>query len=225
MTLLRLTLGALTAVALIAQTRFDYVVRGDFFLGFTGNANALQRGRETTEKVLAEDPNHAEALVWHGSGTMFQAGQEFQKGNTQRGMELFQRGVEETDRAVQLSPDKVGVRIPRGSTLIGTVRVMGDNPMRPALLERARDDFQHSFDLQEQRLDQLGTHPLGELLQNLGDIYSRLGDVEKAAKYYGMLQARLPGTEYARRAAEWMKTRQTLPAAQAQCVGCHTSNR
>jgi hypothetical protein len=91
------------------------------------------------------------------------------------------------------------------------------------LLEDARTDFQITYDLQKDRLDTVGKpHPLGELLQGLGDIYSRQGKPEEAAKYYGMLQQRLPDTEYARRAAQWIKTRQPLAAAQSGCIGCHT---
>jgi hypothetical protein len=88
------------------------------------------------------------------------------------------------------------------------------------LLEKARLDFQYTFDLQTDNLP-TGEHPLGELLQALGDIYSRQGKLDDAGKYYELLQGRLPSTEYGRRAAEWLKTRQPLPAAQSGCLGCH----
>lgn len=51
--------------------RFDLEVRGDFFAGFGGNAERLARGMARTEEVLAAAPDHAEALVWHGSGLVF----------------------------------------------------------------------------------------------------------------------------------------------------------
>jgi hypothetical protein len=66
---------------------------------------------------------------------------------------------------------------------------------------------------------------LGELLQGLGDVYSRQGKTADAEKYYAMILERLDGTEYAKRAAQWMRTKQPLPAAQAACVGCHTGSR
>jgi hypothetical protein len=36
-----------------------------------------------------------------------------------------------------------------------------------------------------------------------------------------LAQERLDTTEYARRAALWLQTRQPLPIAQTMCVGCH----
>ena len=95
--------------------------------------------------------------------------------------------------------------------------------MRTEMLERGRTDFQYAFDIQSKagQLDTIGTHPLGELLQGLGDVYSRLGKTDDARKYYEMVQTKLPDTEYAKRAAQWMTTGQQLPAAQSGCVGCH----
>jgi hypothetical protein len=96
-------------------------------------------------------------------------------------------------------------------------------PFAEGMLEKARTDLQHTFDLQRANLTEVGTHPLGELLQALADTYSRQGKKEDAEKYYQMMQTMLKGTEYARRADEWMKTKSPLPAAQTACVGCHVS--
>ena len=136
-------------------------------------------------------------------------------------MAMLKQGISEMARAVALEPDNIGVRIPRGSALREISRMMPPAMSEP-LLEAARTDFQHTFDLQADRLDQVARpHPLGELLQGLGDIYSRQGKTDQAAKYYAMIQERLPGTEYADRAAEWAQTRQPLPQARTQCIGCH----
>lgn len=96
-------------------------------------------------------------------------------------------------------------------------------PFAEPLLEKARSDFQRTFDIQQSELAQLGTHPLGELLQALGDVYSRQGKNGDAEKYYRMIQIMLKDTEYARRADEWMKTRQPLSTEKTACVGCHVS--
>ena len=69
----------------------------------------------TCERYLAANPNHAEALVWHGSGLVFRAGEAFRQGDAVRGGELWMRGLEEMRRAVELEPDNVGVRVPRGA--------------------------------------------------------------------------------------------------------------
>jgi tetratricopeptide (TPR) repeat protein len=222
MTIRRLIPGVLAAAALFAQTRFDYVVREDFFAGLAGNKAALDRGMATAEKILAGNPKHAEALVWHGQGLATRSIEYFQKGDQQTGMRLFQQAVDEMQRAVDLEPNNLGVRIPRGAVLREMSRNTPANIGAP-LLEAARTDLQFAYDSQKEQLDTVGKpHPLGELLQGLGDIYSRQGNAEEAAKFYGMIPERLPNTEYAKRAAQWLQTRQPLPAAQSACVGCHT---
>jgi tetratricopeptide (TPR) repeat protein len=219
----KLAFAALAASALVAQVRFDQVVRNDMFAGFNGNVEALTRGMETCEKILAQNPNDAEAMVWHGMGTFVLAGAEFQSGNQKEGNLLMGKGLAEMKRAVELEPDNIGVRIPRGAILMQATRQMQDSPFRQGLLESARSDFQHAFDAQRDHLNSLGTHPLGELLQGLGDIYSRQGKPDEAQKYFAMIRSMLKSTEYDTRAAAWLKTRQPLPAAQTGCVGCHVS--
>lgn len=215
----KFTVAALAATALLpAQTRFDYVVRNDIFAGLGGDKSALKRGMEACERVLAENPNFAEALVWHGIALLAESGQE---DDPQKRLALLQKGMTEMDHAVSLEPDNIGVRIPRGATL----RLVTPNLppfLRPEeLIENARSDYQRSYDLQKDHLDGLGTHPLGELLQGLGDLYSRQGKAEEAEKYYAIIQAKLKGTAYAERAGEWMQTKQPLPPAKTGCVGCH----
>ena len=90
------TASAILASAALAQdapaARFDHQVRNDYFAGFNGDKNSLQRGLAKTGEVLAANPNHAEALVWHGSGLFFQSGEAFQSGDQQKGMQLFSKG-------------------------------------------------------------------------------------------------------------------------------------
>jgi tetratricopeptide (TPR) repeat protein len=211
-------------VGLPAQTRFDQVVRNDFFAGMMGNREALERGMQKCEEVLKENPNHAEAMVWHGAGMFFNAGREFQQGNREKGMELYTKGLGEMDKAVELAPDHIGVRIPRGAALMAAARAMPEqNPVRRGLLERSVADHQRAFDLQKDELDKLGSHPLGELLFALADVNSRLGDAEKAGTYYEMILSKLKDSPYAKRAAMWKETRQPLPVAQTTCIGCHVS--
>ena len=218
------TLGLVGMVwAVQAQQRFDpFQVQLDMFAGFGGNEERFQRAMTATETELAANPNNAAALVWHGMGVALLSEREFQKGNLQGALAQLQKGMAEMARAAELEPDNIGVRIPRGSALKEMSRNMPPEMAAP-ILETARTDFQRAFDLQQARLDEVPTpHPLGELLQGLGDIYSRQGKADEAAKYYAMIEQRLPGTEYARRAAEWAQTRQPLPQAKAQCIGCHT---
>lgn len=217
-----LMLGALALTA-AAQAPFDYfAIQRDVFAGFAGDEKALARAIRACEIALATNPDHPQALVWHGVASLATARQK-----PEQRAALMQRAFAEMDRAVALKPDDPGVRIPRGSILIGFARQTSDPAQRQALLERSRSDFQFAFDEQNRarRLDSIGTHPLGELLQGLGDIYSRLGNPTEAQRYYALTLAKLPDTEYAARATEWMMARQPLPPAQTGCIGCHTTSR
>ncbi|HEY1242557.1 MAG TPA: hypothetical protein VGF16_18475 [Bryobacteraceae bacterium] len=207
----------LAALALAAQSGFEYdAVQRGVFAGLMGDKAALQRAMEACEKALADNPNHAQALVWHGIGTVGASGGDFA---------IAQKGIAEMDRAAMLAPEDLSTRIPRGATLMAFGRQMPDSPLAQAMLEKARSDFQLAFDKQRDHLDQLGTHPLGELLQGLGDVYSRQGKPEEAQKFYELIQSKLKNTEYSRRAAQWKETRQPLPVAQTACIGCHIGTK
>ena len=224
----RLTILSVTAVAAFLfgalskgqDTRFDYQVRNDFFAGFSGNAEAMARAMAVAEATLAADPKHAEALVWHGSGLYFQAGQAFQKGDPQKGMELATKGIAEMDQAVALAPDNVGVRIPRGAVLLTATRFQQGPHVGP-LVERAMKDYEHTYQLQEKFLGKLGTHPRGELLLGIADAANRMGDKEKAKQFYQRAVQDLPETVYARNAKEWLETGKLAPQ-KAGCLGCHS---
>jgi len=214
--------GGLTRPA-PAQTRFDHVVRNDFFAGMMGNTEALDRGMSTCEKILAEDPNHAEALVWHGVGLFFRSSQHFRQGERDKGIELYTKGMAEMDRAVELAPDHIGVRIPRGAALLSAARNMGPQaPIVGELYKRALSDHERAYSLQRDMLDKMGTHPRGELLLALADIHSRQGNAAKADEFFNLILEKVPDSPYAKRAAMWKETRKPLPANQAGCIGCHT---
>ncbi|MBL8174150.1 MAG: hypothetical protein JNK48_05735 [Bryobacterales bacterium] len=177
---------------------------------------------KTTSEAIAANPDHAEALVWHGAGLYFRAGRAFQSGDGAKGLELYRQGFAEMDRAVNLAPKSIGVRIPRGASLLAATAAQPmDERVRGEVL-RAVEDYRTAFDLQKEGLDKLGEHSLGQLLLGLADGYSRLGETDKAGVFFEMVENKLPGTEYAKRAAAWKKTG-TLSIEQRRCIGCHTA--
>lgn len=211
------------AASLRAETaRFDHKVRNDFFAGFAGDSEALARGMKTAEATLSQNPNHAEALVWHGAGLYFTAGEHFRKGDGRKGMELYAKAMAEMDQAVELAPDSVGVRIPRGASLLAATAFQPVNDRVRSEIKRAIDDYQHTYDMQKDHLDKLGTHPLGQLLMDLGNAYSRFGNNDKAKLYFDQLEEKLPGTEWAKRAALWKQNGKLTPQ-EGRCIGCHVS--
>src|SRR5262249_23116037 len=167
----RITVFVLSAACVIAQQRYDMIVRQDFFAGFAGNKEALARGMKVTEETLAKDPNHAEAKVWHGSGLLFLSGSAFQNGDAQNGMKLWQQGLGEIEQAVRLAPDNVGVLIPRGAMLITISRFTPPEMGRP-VLETGVSDFEKVLKIQETGFAERGVHPRGELLTGLADGWS-----------------------------------------------------
>lgn len=223
MRITRLIAFVLTTGVLFAQARLDSnQMRNNLFAAMAGNPNALKPIFDASEKILAQNPDHAQALMWHGVATLAEFFGEAQKGNPQAAFPKFQKATEEMDRAVSLAPDDIEVRVLR-AVLYSPASRSVPPAAASGLLEKASSDFQHTFDLQKNHLDQIGTHPLGELLQGLGDTYSRQGKADNAEKYYAMVQTMLKDTEYAARASEWMKTKQPLPEAKTACVGCHTN--
>lgn len=204
--------------------RFDHIVRNDFFAGFAGDEDALERAMKVSGETIAANPEHPEALVWHGAGLYYRAGNAFQNGDNAKGMELYRQAFAEMDKAVKLAPNRVGVRIPRGAALLAATAFQPmDNRVRGEL-QRAVEDYQATFDIQKEYLDKLGEHSLGQLLLGLGDGHSRLGNSEQAKRYFDMLEEKLPNTEYSKRAASWKKTGK-LTIEQQMCIGCHTGHR
>ena len=214
---------ALAPATLSAREHLDHnAMRLDLFALLTGDKAAEQRLLTMTSSALERDPDHAQALAWHGA-TLIATGMlglGAPNADPQAARQRFGQGIRETDRAVMLAPDDTEIRSVRGVLMQVLSRQLPPE-YAGRMLDRARDDYQRIFDLQAGSLDRIGQHPLGELLQALGDIYARHAQPEEAEKYYRMIDAKLSGTEYARRANEWLKTRQPLPPEQTACIGCH----
>src|SRR5205807_9343963 len=130
-------LTSVFAAVLLAQAGFDYnSVQRDMLMGMGGNITALKRAMEACEKALAVNPDHPAALVYHGIGLLAES-----KGNP----EVFPKALGEMNRAVELDPGNLGVRIPRASVLMVMIRQIPDSPLRQAQMENARSDFQYAF--------------------------------------------------------------------------------
>ena len=204
----------------LAAQRFDYQVRADFFAGAAGDEARLAKAIELCERTLADNPTHAEAMVWHGAGMLVRAGQAFQKGDLATGGPLFARGMKEMNDAVELAPDNSGVLIPRAATLFEATRGMPPDMARP-LLESAVANYEHVLTLQASTWSTIGDHPKGELLFGLAEGSARLGDQQKARSYFERLIADAPSSGQAPRAKQWIETG-TLPNAEGlRCIGCH----
>ncbi|MBI3427250.1 MAG: hypothetical protein HY011_30345 [Acidobacteria bacterium] len=147
--------------------RFDLQVREDFFAGMAGDQARFEKAMKLCEEMLAQDPKHAEALVWHGGGLLRYAGWAFGKGELQQGSELCERGEKELNEGVALAPNSVSTRIPRGAMLLETSKYVPVPVQAKALLETAVQDYEKTLALQQAYFEKLGKHARGELLWGL----------------------------------------------------------
>lgn len=205
-----------------SRERFDFLVRADFFAGYAGDQAALDRGMKVCEDTLAKNPNHAEALVWHGGGLVFNAGQAFQKADIRKGIELWDRGLKEMDRAVELEPASVGVLIPRGASLLTASRFVQDKAAGRALLEKGVGDYEKVLELQKPYFARLSGHARGELLFGLAEGWARLGNTEKARGYFQRIAGECKDSGRHPQAAAWLEKGTLSGTDPMSCTGCHS---
>jgi tetratricopeptide (TPR) repeat protein len=207
------------AVAEKKEERFDLLVRDDFFAALLERDQAaLERALKLCEQTLARDPEHAEAMVWHGGGLILKASAAFQSGQREAGMKLWTEGLAEMDRAVELAPDSVGTRIPRGATLLAASPFIPE-PQRTQLLDKGLGDYERVLQIQAAYFDRLSKHARTQLLFGLADGWNRRGDLEKARGYYERVRAIAGGTAYGERAEAYLAG--DTAAKPMSCGGCH----
>lgn len=202
--------------------RFDHKVRDMYFAGFNGDKAALTKAMEVSAATLAAEPNHAEAMVWHGGGVFFQSGEKFRAGEMEAAMALLTKGTGMMDKAVELAPRSIGVRIPRGSAYLVASRGMPAEMGRP-LLEKGVEDFEVSWEMQKGDLSGFSQHGIGELWIGIADGNARLGKKERATEFFKMIQEKLPNTAWAKKADKWFAEGK-LGSQDGRCVGCHTGS-
>lgn len=207
-----------------AAPRFDSLVRDDFFAGMMGDTARLDRGMKFCEEILAANPKHADALVWHGGGLLARAAQAYAKGDTSAGDSLWKRGLKEMNDAATLEPDNIRVKIGRSATLIGLAQSGWDpsDAEGRALLLSALNDYEKVYQWQKPFFRKISMHSRGELLFGLASGWSILGEREKALKYLRLIIEEGKGTKYEREAQRWLDIT-PLPVVQHDCTGCHIS--
>jgi tetratricopeptide (TPR) repeat protein len=199
--------------------RFDYLVRADFFAGMTGDREALARVIKLCEQRLAQNPKHAEAMVWHGAAMIALSGEAFQKQDFKKGMELWSRGLKEMHEAARLEPENGGVLIPRGAILLAVARHAPPEEGK-RLLQTGVGDYEKVLKMQEPYFDKLSSHARGELLFGLADGYRQLGNQDKARSYFERLITDAKGSGRDKQAAAFLETGKLPPGAES-CTGCH----
>ncbi len=199
--------------------RFDEIVRADFFAGFRGDAARLERGMKLCEDELATNPTNADALVWHGAGLMFLAGEAARRQDFAIAGARSQRGRAEVDHADQLAPDSLSVMLVRAVVLSASAPNMRDQAQGRQMQEASVAGFERALAIQTPYLDRLSEHSRGELLAGLAEGWSRLGDTERSRGYLERIVKELPNTRYQARARAWLEDGpQSGPMT---CLTCH----
>ena len=216
----------LLAIALVFSpaihaAHFDDKVRADFFAGFAGDKDAMERAMQVSGKAIADDPkDSAEAMAWHGGGLMVLSGQKFQQGDFAAGGELWARAVAEMDKAGTLEPDNPGVLIPRAAVWFAASRQVPPERGRP-LVEKAVADYEHVYEMQKTYFDTLDVHMRSELLFGLADGYKRNGNQDKAKFYFERLAAIGSASGHFDQAKQFLNG-ENYAIVGIGCVGCHT---
>jgi len=195
----------------------------DLLAGLVGDMVRFERGMRTLEDLLAKNPNDLEAKVLHGNGVMARAGEAFKLGNNEKGIQLWQSGLDQMAQAVDAAPDNLFVRARRGVFMVTASRNTPPQMARP-LLETAVADFGKVLEIREREhtLAERSVHQRGELLTSLADGWDRLGDKEKARGYFERISEDLKGTVYGTRANAWLENKPEAKAADFfACTGCH----
>lgn len=202
--------------------RFDELVRDDFFAGMMGDTARLDRGMKFTEDLLARNPKHADALVWHGGGLLARAAKAYARADAAAGDRMWKQGLEEMNRAAALEPANIRVKIGRSATLIGLAQSGWDASDREGreLLQSALNDYEKVYEWQKPFFAKVSIHSRGELLFGLASGYSLLGDQEKTRSYLNLIVEQCGGTAYEREARRWLQFK-TIPTVQHDCIGCH----
>jgi hypothetical protein len=209
--------------AQIGTERFDVKVREDFYAGFSGDQARLDRAMKTCEDAMAADPKNTVALVWHGGGLLYLAGQASRAGDAEKGTELNDRGLHEMQSAVDQTPDNIAVLVTRGASLQVQARHLRNQTEAERLMRLALSDYEHTRKLQAAYFDTKSVHARGEMLLGLADGYSRVGEMDRAASLFEKIRKDLPGSPYASSADLWLQTKSPLPLAKTGCFGCHAN--
>lgn len=207
------------AAAPAKPERFEFKVRQDFFDGMRGDAAALDRAQKVCEDTLAKNPNHAEALVWHGAALAARSRDAFAKGDRAKGMELYQKGTGEMDHAVELAPTSPGVRIPRGAIYLAMAHFV-PQPEQTRLVKEGVSDYETTLVAQSAIFKTLTMHSREQLLYGLTDGYAMLGDTDKARETYERMQKDAAGSELLTRAAERAAGHEVK--GDTPCEQCHS---
>ena len=197
-------------------------VREDTFAGWMNNDLLRHdRGMKRAQEFLDEDPTHAQAINWLGTGKIFEATRAYAAGDQAKGDALYRAGFAEMQKGVAMAPQDVGILATTAGTLMNFAGKLPDPHYRQAV-ETARVHYATLYALQETPLDRFPLHLKGEALAGVAETEFRVGDRDKGIAFLKRIAAGMPGTPYARTAEAWLAAPEAVTRdSRLVCQSCH----
>jgi tetratricopeptide (TPR) repeat protein len=161
--------------------------------GVAGNDDAVDKGFTCLDKVLQIDPSNAIALAYRGSLWTLRARDAWWPFTKMKDVD---KGIDEMDKAVDLAPDNITVRLVRG---INSVQL-------PSMFHRlpvALKDFEHM--LNDSRFTGFNPHLQSTIYCWAGIAYNSDGQTAKAKELLQRAVSVDPNSETARKAENELK--------------------
>ncbi|MCJ7646088.1 tetratricopeptide repeat protein [bacterium] len=156
-------------------------------LGVEGDKKAVKRAKNLFEKLLELEPQNIEALAWYGS-VLTLKGRDILFPISKLG--YVNNGIEKMDKAVELAPDNVNVRMIRAHNSLNL----------PGMFHRIKvaiNDFEHLLSLSQKSPQEFSKGLLVEIYLGLGNAYKKKGDTIKARENWQKIVEVLPNSKEA----------------------------
>ncbi|HEX8198264.1 MAG TPA: hypothetical protein VF571_18870 [Pyrinomonadaceae bacterium] len=173
--------------------KFDKTVEQEFMKGIQGDATALESAMKTGEKILANNPKDALALVWQGGARLILARTAFYQGDFMAGSAIWKQGLDDMEKAVEFAPGDTRVLVVRGSTWYQASKEFPDPNEANRLLQTAITDFEKIIAVNDDNFKQLPAEIRENVLLNLAEGYERIGAKTKARNFYQRLSTETTG--------------------------------
>jgi tetratricopeptide (TPR) repeat protein len=156
-------------------------------LGVEGDRKAVKRAKNLFEKLLELEPQNIEALAWYGS-VLTLRGRDV--GFPISKLKYVNNGIEKMDKAVELAPDNVSVRMIRAHNSLNLQGIFHR-------IKVAINDFEHLLSLSQKSPQEFSKGLLVEIYLGLGNAYKKRGDIIKARENWQEAVEVLPNSKEA----------------------------
>lgn len=204
-------------------------VREDLFAGYLDNdITRFERGMRKVDRILAANPQAADAYAWRGSGRMYLAVRDLEAGDTAG----FEKRYAEA-KADFARVEEVVKRIPQYGIALdaiggGSYTLFAGRMPEADRAEAWRKALGYYTSLKARHgsdFDKLPAHFKGEVLAGIATATARTGNSEQAMTLAREIVQSMPGTPYAVFAGRWVTKPETMATTKITCVSCHDAGR